>query len=492
MTNGFSRQEMVSFIETMAGFGARRAGTDANHKTEDFLVERLTNFGCENVRREAIAVEKWTVDHAAFEVKDEGGGFVPLAAQWLPYCAFTPAAGVEGELVYADPARLRQGGDWRGKIVVTDIEFPALDVALLGKLSFGRYDPDNTLESIKHPATWVRKNWHFYREAIDRGAVGFIGILKDQPGGSHRMYAPYGFREQNILDKPLPGFWVGRADGARLRTLAGAGGRGRLTLTGTRGPGVTHNVVADIAGSGTGADDEVVILHSHHDSPFKSPVEDASGCAVVLALAEHFARQKGGLRRRIVVLFTAGHFYGSIGTRTFIAEHKKDIVPRVALEISIEHIAKEAEEDASGTKLVATGRPEGMGAFVPWNSRMVSAVLKNLEKHHVDRSFLLPCEGPLGDFPPTDGGDWYEAGVPVVNLISNPVYLLNEEDDFEWVDEARLVPVAEAVAGLVRDVDGMTKAQIAEVEFKAKKLQMQLLKHVVRAKTTWFGTRPVY
>jgi hypothetical protein len=498
-TPSFDVAEMVSFIETMAGFGARRAGTDANHRTEDFLVERLTSFGCENVRREAIAVEKWTVERSSFEVGPAAGGALsPMAAQWLPYCAFTPEGGIEAELVYADPARLRQGGDWRGKIVVTDIEFPALDVAMLGKLSFGRYDPDNTLERIKHPATWVRKNWHFYREAINRGAVGFVGILKDQPGGSHRMYAPYGFREANILDKPLPGFWVGRDDGPRLRELARSGGRARLTLTGERGPGLTHNIVAEIPGTGTGGtgaggDDEVVILHSHHDSPFKSPVEDASGCAVVLALAKHFsALQTGGVKRRIVVLFTAGHFYGSIGTRTFIGQHAHDIVPRVALEISIEHIAKEAEESPDGKSLVATGRPEGMGVFVPFNAAMVGAVLKNLEAHHVDRSFLLPCEGPLGDFPPTDGGDWYEAGVPVVNLISNPVYLLNEEDDFEWVDQDRLVPVAEAVAGLVRDVDGLTKAQIGRVEFKARKLQMQFLKHVVRAKTTWFGTRPVY
>lgn len=78
-----------------------------------------------------------------------------------------------------------------------------------------------------------------------------------------------------------------------------------------------------------GQNDEIVILHCHHDSPFKSPVEDASGCAVVLALAKHFAKERDN-KRKIVILFTSGHFYGSLGTRTFIRNHLNDIVPKVA------------------------------------------------------------------------------------------------------------------------------------------------------------------
>ncbi|MCK4700981.1 MAG: M28 family peptidase, partial [Bacteroidales bacterium] len=249
---------------------------------------------------------------------------------------------------------------------------------------------------------------------------------------------------------------------------------------------ITNNIVGEIAGN----NDEIVILHSHHDSPFKSPVEDASGCAVVLALAKHFAKEKNN-KRKIVILFTAGHFYGSIGTRTFIRDHLKDIVPKVALEITIEHIAKEAVENAEG-KLVFSGQPEGTGIFVPFNKGMVNAVLESVEKNSVDRVFLLPPEGPLGDYPPTDGGDWYEAGVPLVNIISNPVYLLNVEDDFEWVMQERLPKVAGAVADLVRKTDNMSKEAIGLVEFSGFKLKMKLIKQLVKMKTTKFGTRPVY
>ena len=485
-SNSFDTSLMMEWIKNISSFGPRRAGSPAGHKNEDFLIEQLRNFGLEDVHKEPIPIEYRETKKAVLEI-DEGEGFNPIKAQWIPFSAYTPEQGIEGTLVYADPGKLFQGGDWKGKIVVTDICFPMLDVKLIAKFSLGQFDPEGTMLDIKHPATWVRLNWHFYRKAIKNGAIGFIGILKDQPGGSYRMYAPYGFKEKNILDKPLPGFWVSRNDGPRLRDAAKKSEtRVRMIHIGEHRSEITNNIVGKIAGQS----DEIVILHSHHDSPFKSPVEDASGCAVVLALAKYFAQERNN-KRKILILFTAGHFYGSIGTRTFIRDHMKDIVPKVALEITIEHIAKEAIENPEG-ELVQSGQPEGTGIFVPFNAGMVDAVLESVKNNSMDRVFLLPPEGPLGDYPPTDGGDWYEAGVPLVNIISNPVYLLNEEDDLEWVMEERLPKVAGAVADIVRKTDLMNKESIGLVEFSGFKLKMKLIKKLVSMKTTKFGTRPVY
>jgi hypothetical protein len=481
----FSSREMMGWIREMAAFGARRAGSPAGLANEDYLVDKLKAFGLTAIRKEPMSVEYFNPDKSLVEI-ETASGFKPFNAQWIPYCSFTPAQGLESKLVYANAKDFIHSADWRGKVVVTDIEFPLLDVELIGKFSMGKYDPDDNIKDVKHPATWVRLGWHLYRKAFERGAVGFIGILKDQPGGSYQMYAPYGFKEKDILDKPLPGFWVSRDDGAEVRRLAMSHAKVRLTLTGERKPSVTHNVVGEIPGE----TDECIVLHCHHDSPFVSPVEDASGCAVILALARHFARGKKP-QRKIVVLFTAGHFYGSIGTRKFIAEQAAGIVPKVALEITVEHVAKEAIEDKAGA-LVASGLPEGTGVFVPFNQAMVDAVLTNLKDNGVNRAFLLPPEGPLGPYPPTDGGDWYEAGVPLDNFISNPVYLLNAEDDFHWVDEPRLPKVAGAVAGIVESTEKLTKPEISAVEFKAYKLKMKLIKYIVMLKTTRFGMRPVY
>ncbi len=484
--NFFDKSLMMGWVRSMSSFGPRRAGSPAGLMNEDFLMEQLSNFGLENVHKEPIPIVYRESQKAVLEL-DEGEGFNPLNAQWIPYTAYTSERGIEGELVYADPKKLFQGGDWKGKIVLTDISFPNLNIKQIAKFSLGMYDPEGTLLNVNHPATWVRINWHIYKKAFKKGAIGFIGIIKDQPGGSYRMYAPYGFKEKDILDKPLPGFWVSKNDGPKLRELAKKGNnRIKMTHTGIHELGTTANIVGEIPGKS----DEIIILHCHHDSPFKSPVEDASGCAVILALAKHFAEQRDNTRK-IMVLFTAGHFYGSIGTRTFIKNHLKDIVPKVALEITVEHIAKEAIEDAEGN-LVYSGQPEGTGIFVPFNKAMVDIVLNSVKKNSVDRVFLLPPEGPLGDYPPTDGGDWYEIGVPLINIISNPVYLLNEEDDLEWVMEDRLPKVAGAFADIVRKTDALSKKEIGEVEFSGFKLKMKFIKQLVKIKTTKFGTRPVY
>ncbi|MBL0311248.1 MAG: M28 family peptidase [Holophagaceae bacterium] len=481
----FSSTEMLGWIREMASFGPRRAGSPAGLANEDYLIGKLKEFGLSNIRKEPIPVETFQPEQSRVEI-DTGAGLKAFNAQWIPYCRFTPPDGLETNLVYADSEAFMHRGGWAGKVVVTEIGFPLLDVELISKFSMGKYDPEDTLKDVRHPATWVRLGWHLYRKAFERGAVGFIGILKDQPGGSCRMYAPYGFKEKDILDKPLPGFWVSRDDGPEIRQLAEQGAKVRLTLAGHRGPSVTHNVVGEIPGE----TDECIVLHCHHDSPFVSPVEDASGCSVILALARHFARGKKP-RRKIVVLFSAGHFYGSIGTRHFIADHAIDVVPKVALEITVEHVAKEAVESENG-QLEESGLAEGTGVFLPFNQAMVDVVLANLHDNEVDRAFLLPPEGPLGPYPPTDGGDWYMAGVPLVNFISNPVYLLNEEDDFSWVMESRLPKIAGAAAGILEAVEKLTKAEIAAVDFAAYKLKMKLIKYLVMAKTTRFGTRPVY
>ena len=391
-------------------------------------------------------------------------------------------------MVFARSTRILEGSkDWRGKVVVTEIGFPPLDAKLLTRISMGYYDPDDSLACVKHPATWVRLGWHVYQRAVKHGAAGFIGIVRDQPGGSCRMYAPYGFREKNILDKPIPGFWVGRADGAALRAFAEKrGGVAELQIIGIREAAVTHNIIGEIPGTS----DELMVLSCHHDSPFESPVEDASGISVVLALARHFAEERN-LKRRLVVLLSAGHFYGSIGTRTFIREHRLDLVPRTALEISIEHIGREAVEDSTG-RLVPTGQPEPTGIFAPFSCAVTDAILSSIKAHDLRRTVILPPEGPLGDYPPTDGGDWYKAGVPVINSISNPVYLLTDNDALKWVDRERLTATVNAFVELIEKVDAIPRAQIAEVSRPFYRLAMRALKHVQRARTTTLGLLPVY
>lgn len=489
----FDADEILGWVEAQTRFGARRPASPPGRAAERYLADQLQAFGLERVRMEPIPIVRWEAKTARLETREAKGAFREQEAFPIPYVVFSPPSGVWGPLVWADSSRLLggRGRDWRGKVVVTEIGFPPLPVGALRKLSPGIHDPEGSIELMSHPATWVRLGWHVYREAARRGAVGFIGILRDQPGGTCRMYAPYGFKERDILDRPVPGFWVGRSAGPALRHLARRGGQARLTLTGVREPGLTHNVVGEIPGE----INETTVLSCHHDSPFRSPVEDGTGVAVVLALAKRFAARHAaghGLRRRLVVLLSAGHFYGSIGTRTFIREHP-DVVRRAALEVTIEHIAREAEEDATGA-LVTTGRPEATGIFVPFSRLVSETVLGCVRRHGLDRSLLLPAEGPLGPYPPTDGGDWWAAGVPVVNHISNPVYLLTDTDAdaTRFVDIDRLPRVAATFADLLTRLDGVDRQRIAARDRPLYAALMRVARIALHARTTKLGLHPVY
>jgi hypothetical protein len=487
---GYDVDRMWSQIEAITARGIRRPSSPAGLAVEADLAAALESFGYEHVRREPIPVCVWDADDVSLSVLDPSGAIsVSPEVQAVPYAAFTPEGGLEGPLRFVASPRDLAADDWRGAIVVADIRFPAINTSLMLKIALGTHDPDGTLAEVNHPATWVRLGWHLYREAVRRGAAGFVGILTNQPGGTCRMFGPYGFREADILDKPIPAVWVGRDDGHALRSLARSGqNRARLTVRGTRSEGLTHNVVAELPGQG--ADDSAIVLSCHHDSPFVSPVEDASGCAVVLALAERFAAERC-LNRRLIILFSAGHFYGSIGTRAFIKAHP-DLVQRTALEISIEHIALEAIESADG-QLIPTGRPEPSAMFVSFSPTIVEAVLDGVKSEGVDRTILLPAEGPLGTYPPTDGGDWYEAGVPVINVISNPVYLLTDLDALRWIDRPRLPKMAAAFDQILRRLDATPRPSLAPaLRWLPKRLLMKAAARLTRAWSTRLGTREFY
>ena len=489
MSKSHDLASMKRWIAAQTDLGPRRPGSPAGYRQENQLAEGLTSFGFSKVRKEPIPLTYWDTTESELSVSGPEGTR-QLDCFPVPYSAFTsetsPDGPLTGRLVWGEQPGWRWA-DWKGAIVVAEIRFPMLSGKSLRKLAFDFVDHDDSLPGILHPATWVRLGWHLYLRAVAKGASGYIGILTDQPGGTCRMFAPYGFREKDILDKPLPGVWVSRKDGPFLKSLAQSGrGSGRLVSLGIRQESVSHNVVAELPGES----EEAMVLTCHHDSPFRSPVEDASGVAAVLSIAEHMARTRP-LKRRLIVLLTAGHFYGSIGTRTFIEQHKDDLLKDVVFALSIEHIAKEAQEDASG-KLVPTGKSEPAGIFTSFNEVLRSSVLREARAFGLDRCMLLPAEGPLGNYPPTDGGDWYAANIPIVNYISNPVYLLTEDDDDPWVDEENLPRVAGAFSALLTSLDSVPRAQLAHCDYPLRRQWMKILRYVMQMKTTRLGSRPIH
>jgi len=471
------RDVIFGWIKDMYGLGPRRPGTEADHRCEDYLAGRLEEMGFSDVKKDPIPIRVWEAREFKLEVAARGAGFEQVESHFIPYTTFTPESGVEAEMVYVSPKQPqgRALKNVRGKIVVTDIEYPQLDTKMLEKLSFFVHDPTGDVREVSHKAVWVRLNWWIYEQAAAQGAAGFIGILKDHYRDGQRQYAPYGFKEDDILDKSLPGFWVDRFRGEQLREQAKRGGsRARLLLRGRLEQGVTHNVSGIIPGE----TDETYLVGCHHDAPFDSAVEDASGCSIALATAHHFSKTRE-LRRTLMVNFSAGHFYGSIGTRALIKRNRGGLLDRMALEFHVEHIARQAIEGPDGD-LVVLDSPEPMGGFVTLNRYIRRAIEKAVVEQGMAPTVLLPPEGPLGAFPPTDGGDYHLEGVPLINFIGCPIYLLNAEDTLDKVATEYLQPTARAVVSVLRDIDGVPLQRLRRNHYPVRTAAMKLLFHVMQ------------
>lgn len=469
--------EMYSMIEKQVSFGYRRPGSDADHMNEDFLFNTLKSYGIQKVYKEPIHIKYWNLKGyklvLAIDGKKEEVNSFPVA-----YSAFTTSEGVNGELVFVSSKKLVSSGDWKGKIVVTEIEFPEIDAGMMKLISTGYLDPEKSFNGSKQIAVHIRHGWHIYKQAMKKGAIGFIGILKNQPCNNCEMFGPYGFREKDIHDKPIPGVWIGNEDGKRIkRIFAEHNVKVNLTVEGTLDETVTNNIVGVIPGE----TDENIVISCHHDSPFYGAVEDASGISVVMQLAKHFAKEKK-LKRNIIVLLSAGHFYGSIGTRTFI-KNNPDIVNNTALEITVEHIA--LDSDDSGIKPIPTNNPATYIYFTSLNKTISKYLFSEIKGNNLTRSAILPARGVFGDYPSTDGGDWFVHNVPMINMISGPSYLLTSTDNLEFVDKDRLEGVYNCFREFIEKIDKVDSEELKKRHWPL----LNLLTHVINKGFKWIITR---
>jgi Zn-dependent M28 family amino/carboxypeptidase len=123
--------------------------------------------------------------------------------------------------------------------------------------------------------------------------------------------------------------------------------RTSITFTNTLSRVETANVGGVLPGSDPKLADEVLILSAHHDhfgigQPdasgdriYHGAVDNASGCAQVLAIARAFAALPERPRRSVLALFVAGEERGLLGSG-FYAQHPSFPAGRIAADINID------------------------------------------------------------------------------------------------------------------------------------------------------------
>ncbi|HZA78300.1 MAG TPA: M28 family peptidase [Acidimicrobiales bacterium] len=432
--------------------GVRRPGYPANGWAEGWIADRFREIGLENVRLEPITVSRWEPTDWSLEVVDAAGTTTGVDCFPVPYSA--PVDGLEVELAPYDQDRPGAG---RGKASLFDVpllsmpsDLPATSGSAPADTTGRIIDPGGTLARASHVLPFGAQIQAVMEPSIEAGAAAFIGTLTDYPGDSSDYYVPY-----DAVARPLPGVWVNGTDGAWLRDrLAEGPVRVRLTVASDRGDVESHNVVGELPG----ADDEVVMIGSHHDGPWASAVEDASGISLVLAQATYWAAQPAERRpHRLVFLLQGGHMSGGAGLGGYIEAHRAELA-EVVLEVHLEHAALEFTA-AEGGGVEPTGLPVPRWFFTSRIPRLERAVAEALETEGLGRSMILAPDA-FGERPPTDGALYHTEGVPVMNFLTAPFYLFDAMDTLDKIDRDHLVPLTRATIRIVEWTRGVSAADM--------------------------------
>jgi hypothetical protein len=212
-----------------------------------------------------------------------------------------------------------------------------------------------------------------------------------------------------------------------------------------------------------GNDDQMLIIGSHHDGPWASAVEDASGMALVLAQATYWVAQAQQRRpHRLVFVMQAGHMDGGAGLLAFVEKHRGEL-DNVVLQVHLEHAALEFREDSEGD-LAPTGLPEPRWFFTSGIPQLEQAVFAALTVEELHRSMLVAPDA-FGAAPPTDGALYHLAGVPITHFLAAPFYLFDAMDTLDKIDRDNLVPLTRATIRIVESTRDVSAAEMRAAVF---------------------------
>jgi hypothetical protein len=441
-----SASEMLADVAAILAFGVRRPGHPGDRLAEDWAIRRFAEIGLHDVHLEPVELPRWDPGEATLKAWPASDRAAEQQFTGFPLPYTQGCTDLERDLVPFE------AGTARDKIVVEPLDFLELPQSLLRDMATYAYDPDGELGTLVQTLPFGPRFNEVADPALAAGAAAYIGLLTGVPWRTRDYYVPYDARMRE-----LSGLWLDRADGARLQRLLAAGPcRARLSVEGSWRRARSHNVVGHLPGRG----EQTVIVASHHDAPWASAVEDASGMALVLAQARYWASVPEHERpHNLTFLLTAGHMAGGAGTQAFVTQHAAEL-DRVVLEVHLEHAAAEVRGD--GDQLELTGQPEPRWWFTSAEPGLQAAVADALRQEDLRRSFVLPPT-VFGAAPTTDGAAFYLAGVPIVHFLAAPMYLFDSADTLDKVHVPSLEPVTRAAIRIIESTAGRSAAELRPV-----------------------------
>jgi hypothetical protein len=414
----------------------RMAGTAAEKKTNAWVEARFRSLGLQDIRRQDFTLppqwfpKNWTVTVS-------GGGKTFTAASLLPApgSPSTPPGGLDLEAVWVGTGTAADfaGREVRGKAVfIHDIPTPG---------------------TINHSVAWTGA----ISRALGRGAAALFVVygISDNWAVWQSIAGPSAASGRAGADTAanVPGFYMGFRDGVVVRDMIGTGQpvRVRATLEVEIRSGLTS---ANVYGMLPGTTEENILILAHQDGYFDAALDNASGIATMIGLAEHFAKVPRGERRRsIVFVGTAGHHAGSLGTR-WMHDNRNTFLANTALTINCEHMSV-VDTQYWGATLRKVNAVAGRRWWTYGSDQLVGVVTSAL------RTFGVPV---LADMDPNASGDMgvMSRDLPSVQTIQSPEIKHTDADTVEWVPAAGLEAVTRAYAKIIDEVNKLDRAALVK------------------------------
>jgi len=406
-------------------YWGRIAGTPYEAMTADLIEAKFKKLGLVDIARPEFTLPpQWfPLD---WSVSANGGGKTLSFPSLRPALgsAATPADGLDVDAVWVGLGTAADfaGRDVRGKVAVVHT-----------MLSPGQMGQSAAFEGA-------------FRRATEAGAAAIIGVWGYYDNMAVWQGLGGGFSSPNFP----PGFFVGFEDGKTLRDLIAAGPvKLHISLRTETRPNLKS---VSIYGTLPGTTDENIIVMAHMDGWFDAALDNASGLATMLTLAEHFTQMpKERRRRNMIFIGTAGHHVGSPNA-IYLRDKRTDLLSKTAVMINCEHVAVSQTENWD-TRLRRSTTVSPRRWNVNGSPKLTETVLAAY------RTFGV---GVIGDMDPTATG---EMGAifrlaPSLQIIRSPEAKHTDADIPEYVPAAGLEAVARAYAKIVDEVNRLERSAL--------------------------------
>ena len=441
-----SNGEMYGWIKDLwrigvrGEYGYRMPGTTADLEGTYYVLNKFREFGLENTFTEPVPASFSFPDTWKLHVN---GRDMPCC--FLRYADFTPSQGITAPLVYVgtgSEAEFNAAGDVAGKIVVVDIIAPPTPTSVFEPLLIFQYDPDGTLEGDNAMENWPPINFNSYDIADARGAAGFIAILTFTVDDNNQYLHAY-------FPDHVPGVSVSPPDGSHLRNLIMSGPvEATLTLTGSNGTGSIYNVYGTIPGKNYGTEaDRFIVVETHHDG---WACNEASGTAVVLAVAKYFSQFPRETRHYSIAFCALGSHFGLKAAWNSYDSYEYALLQqgKVKCAFPIEMIAKQFK--IIGGEYISTGlaspRAVMLNPLLPSGPVLINAAIAAMTKYQLDRASLL-------FYSHGETMKWMASGVPFVGHIAENAPQFTSADTPDTVLVGTLRPTTAAFIDMIKAVD---------------------------------------